>query len=746
MRKIISLNHHWKYAEEFEAQFLEPDYNDGAWEKVNIPHTTKEIPYNYFDEKEYQIISTYRKEFTVDRDNMGKRIFVDFGAVMAYAEIYLNGEFIGSHKGGYTPFSFDLTEHITFGEQNVLAVKVDSTERSDIPPFGYMIDYLCFGGIYREVNLRIVDPLHIKNIFAKPQNVLQENKEVETTVFLANLKNQAEEIKVKMSLSKDGTVLATMADTVEVQGKSEKKIDLNLEKLTNIGLWDVENPNLYDLTVQLQRGQEIFDSFTTRIGFREAIVKEDGFYLNGKKLMLRGLNRHQSFPYVGYAMPKRVQRKDADILKYELGLNLVRTSHYPQSTHFLDRCDEIGLLVFEEIPGWQHIGDEEWKEVTKEDVKEMIERDWNHPSIFLWGVRINESEDDDTFYEETNRIARELDPTRQTGGVRFIENSKFLEDVYTMNDFIHSGGDEVLRDQKKVTGLDNYVPYMVCEFNGHMYPTKRFDQEERLIEHALRHLRVHNAAALDPNISAAIGWCAFDYNTHFDFGAGDRICYHGVMDMFRIPKMAAHFYSSQRDPEEKAVLEPATLWARGERSIGGVLPLVIFTNCDEVEVIVAGELVGKFTPAKESYPGVKHPPVIIEEIPSTGAWGSSWYSAEFVGYLDGKQVVSREFVKNPVPTKLLAMSDDHQIDADGIDATRIIFKLVDQAGNLLPYSNEPISIEVEGEGNLIGPDLTGLIGGCIGAWVRSSEQSGKIKVTAKTTSLTSEPIVIETTK
>lgn len=746
MRKIISLNHHWKYAEEFKTQFLEPSYGDDSWQKVNIPHTIKELPYNYFDEKDYQLVSTYRKEFTIQSEDQGKNIFVDFGAVMTYAEVYLNGQYIGSHKGGYTPFSFDLTDHIIFDEKNLLAVKVDSTERSDIPPFGYMIDYLCFGGIYREVNLRVVDPIYIKNIFAKPQNVLEENKQVETTIFLANTGNQNGEINIQVSLSKDGVALATVRENVNVQEESEKVIDLYLKELADIKLWNINNPNLYDLTVQLQKGEDAFDSFTTRIGFREAIVKKEGFYLNGEKLMLRGLNRHQSYPYVGYAMPERVQRKDADILKYELGLNMVRTSHYPQSTHFLDRCDEIGLLVFEEIPGWQHIGDEEWKRVAKEDVKEMIERDWNHPSIFLWGVRINESPDDDDFYTETNRIARELDPTRQTGGVRFIENSKFLEDVYTMNDFIHSGGKEVLRDQKTVTGLDENVPYMVCEFNGHMYPTKRFDQEERLVEHALRHLRVHNAAALDPNISAAIGWCAFDYNTHFDFGSGDRICYHGVMDMFRIPKMAASFYSSQLDPKEKVVLEPATLWARGERSIGGVLPLVIFTNCDEVEVIVAGELVGKFAPAKETYPGIKHPPVIIEEIPSTGAWGSSWYSAKFIGYLDGKQVASKQFAKNPVPTEILAQADDHQIDADGIDATRIVFKLVDQAGNLLPYSNEPIQIDVEGEGELIGPTLTSLIGGCIGAWVKSSEEAGQIKVTAKTTSLTSKSVIINTVR
>ena len=746
MREIKALNHQWRFREEFKEEFVDPKFNDQAWTRVNLPHANKEVAYNYFDEREYQFVSTYRQIFTLPARIQGKRVFVDFAGVMTYAEVFLNGQFVGSHRGGYTPFSCELTSQIKLEEENVLVVKVDSTERADIPPFGHVIDYLCFGGIYREVNLRIVDPFYIKNVFAKPQDVLEEKKQVETTVFLANTGKKEETVIVAVQLEKAGQIVTTSSTEVTLSAGEEGSVDVYLKDLEDIALWDLDHPELYDVTVTLRRDNVAVDRFSTRIGFREAVVKPDGFFLNGKRVMLRGLNRHQSFPYVGYAMPARVQRKDADILKYELGLNVVRTSHYPQSPHFLDRCDEIGLLVFEEIPGWQYIGDKQWQKVAQDDVKEMIERDWNHPSIFLWGVRINESWDDRDFYLETNGIARELDPTRQTGGVRCSERSLFLEDVYTMNDFIHSGGEVVLRDQRQVTGLDEYVPYMVCEFNGHMYPTKRFDQEERLIEHALRHLRVQNAAGLDPHISAAIGWCAFDYNTHFDFGSGDRICYHGVMDMFRIPKLAAAVYASQMDPKKKPVLEPATLWTRGDRSGGAVLPIVIFTNCDEVEVVVANESVGKFYPERETYPGVDYPPVIIRDIPYTGVWGSAWHNVEFVGYLAGKKVASKRFAKDPVPTKLLATPDDQTIRADGIDATRIVFKLVDQVGNPLPYSNAALEIKVEGAGELIGPSLTGLIGGCLATWVKSNGEEGEIKITARTNSLKADPVVIKTTR
>ena len=305
-----------------------------------------------------------------------------------------------------------------------------------------------------------------------------------------------------------------------------------------------------------------------------------------------GLDRHQSFPYSGYGLGRAAQEKDAEILKHELRVNIVRTSHYPQSPWFLDHCDRIGLLVLEEIPGWQHIGGAKWKAESVENVRRMVTRDWNHPSIITWGVRINESRDDHDFYAATNAMAHSLDTTRPTCGVRNFPESEFLEDIYTMNDFIDGDYKELggnrpkvpLRTPREVTGLDRDVPYLVTEFGGHTYPTKTYDQEQRQAQHVTRYLDVINAAYGNDNIAGSIGWCAFDYNTHMDFGSGDRICHHGVMDMFREPKFASYVYTSQSDPNAGAVLEPVTFWARGERNVGGVLPLIILTNCDEVRI------------------------------------------------------------------------------------------------------------------------------------------------------------------
>ena len=226
----------------------------------------------------------------------------------------------------------------------------------------------------------------------------------------------------------------------------------------------------------------------------------------------------------------------------------VRTSHYPQSHHFIDECDRRGLLVFTEIPGWQHIGGEDWKAQAVENTREMVQQYRNHPSIILWGVRINESRDDDELYRLTNGVAHELDPSRPTSGVRDRVKSSFLEDVYAYNDFSHKGDNAGCLKKKKSTP-DRKKGQLISEFNGHMFPTKSFDCEDHTTEHMLRHARVMNAYYKEKDIAGGFGWCMFDYNTHQDFGSGDRICYHGVTDMFRNKKPAGELYFAQQEAE-----------------------------------------------------------------------------------------------------------------------------------------------------------------------------------------------------
>ena len=427
-------------------------------------------------------------------------------------------------------------------------------------------------------------------------------------------------------------------------------------------------------------------------------------------------------------MPARVQRRDALVLRRDLHCNLVRTSHYPQSPDFLDACDELGLLVLEEIPGWQHIGDKAWQDIAVRNVGEMIRRDWNHPSIVLWGVRINESGDNHDFYTRTNALAHSLDDARQTGGIRYNPASELLEDVFTMNDFGFP-----LR-------APNHPLYLNTEFNGHMFSTKRFDNIERVAEHVIRHARVHNQLAGDDRYAGGIAWCAFDYNTHKNFGSGDHICYHGVSDIFRIPKPAAYFYQSQCEPEEEIVLQPGFFWSSGDKSAaGGTGTVPILSNCESIKVYYAGTFKKEFQPDKQNFPNLKHPPFMmnIGPIPL-----NPWGDLKLEGYIGGKLVKTVTLSGEGRDAALQVLPDDAELSGDGRDATRVVLMVTDEYGNVKPFATGAISLTVTGPGEIVGENPFALAGGAGAVWVKAKEAAGTIKLTARHPYLGSKTVEI----
>ena len=416
---MLSLCNNWEFVKEWFDGFAT---GEGAGETVRLPHTVQEIPQHYADHNAYQGICGYRRKLELGEELKNKKLFVQFDGAAHIATVYLNGTEVAHHRSGYTAFRADITEAAVLGGENWLSVKLDTTENPEVPPFGFVIDYLTYGGLYREAWLDVRSRSYIEDLYI-------------TTPTLSTLK-----IKPTIHNPEGAIVLVELLDGEEML---VRKAYTAGGVITIDGLyvkpWDNEHPNLYTCRVSLLKIGRVLDVQEHKVGFRTVEFKADGFYLNGKKTFLRGLNRHQCWPYVGYAATESLQREDARILKEELGCVAVRTSHYPQSHYFIDECDRLGLLVFTEIPGWQHIGGEEWKNQAVINTREMVLQYRNHPSIVVWGVRINESKDDDELYKRTNAIARELDPGRPTSGVRYIEQSNLLEDVYSYNDFSHTG-------------------------------------------------------------------------------------------------------------------------------------------------------------------------------------------------------------------------------------------------------------------------------------------------------------------
>jgi beta-galactosidase len=727
-RMILPINRNWRYSKTVVEAGHAHDFDDSAFERVCIPHTNVRLPWHSFDDKSYEFASMYRRRFKLPPEAAGKHVFVDFEGAMTASTVWINGARLGEYKGGYTPFSFDLTPHIHFSGENVLVVDLDSTERPDIPPFGYQIDYLTFGGVYREVSLRIVPGTFIENIFAKPTDVLSGHPGVDVDCYLQHSEPLHEPLSLEVELRDGEHVLSLGATPVQPSEPSAEPVahSVRIETRDAIKLWDLTHPNLYTVHVWLKRGAQIADQDKRTIGFRHAEFTDHGFELNGKVIKLRGLDRHQTFPFVGQAMPGRPQRSDARILRHKLHCNIVRTSHYPQSRHFLDACDEMGLLVLEEIPGWQHIGDAAWQNISVDNVGRMIRRDWNHPSIVLWGVRINESRDNHDFYTRTNALAQKLDPTRQTGGIRYFQESEFLEDVFTMNDFGFP------------LKPPNHPRYLNTEFVGHTYPTKTIDQVERLTEHAMRHARIHDQLASNPQYAGGIGWCAFDYNTHSDFGSGDRICYHGVTDIFRESKPAAGFYKSQCDPEEEIVLEPAFHWARGDESIG-FTKAVVCSNCDHLKYYIADKLVAEADPNRAEFAHLRYPPFVAD----LGRVLDHWGDLRIEGYLNGKLAITKTLSGRGVDQKFVLVPDDTKLFADGADTTRVVLRVTDEFGAIRPFANDAIKFTLEGPAEIIGDNPFALIGGTGAIWIRAKEQAGTARLTATHPYLGKQTLQIE---
>lgn len=725
VRHVFPLNHNWLFREQNLPGATQSVFNDAGFKRVTIPHTNRLLPWHGFDDKDYEFVSVYRRHFRLSPEVAGHRGFVDFGGVITASTVWINGQKLGEYRGGYTPFSFELTPHLNWKGDNVLAIEVDSTERKDIPPFGGEIDYLTFGGVYRDVALRFVPNVFIENIFARATNVLSPTRSVDVRCYLDETRSSGASVKLKAELYDGARIIATQSQ--DFTPNHGPHYDLLLTNLGAIDLWSIDKPKLYQIKVSLSEAGRITDQYEARIGFREAHFTPEGFFLNGQHLKLRGLNRHQTFPFVGQAMPARVQRRDAWILRKDFHCNIVRTSHYPQSPHFLDACDEYGLLVLEEIPGWQHIGDAAWKDLAVDNVERMIRRDWNHPSIILWGVRINESQDDHDLYTRTNQLAHSLDDSRQTGGIRYKYDTELLEDVMTMNDF------------QIPLRAPNHPLYLNTEFIGHMYPTKRNDNIERITEHTMRHARVHNQLASDKRYAGGIGWCAFDYNTHANFCSGDRICYHGVADIFRIPKPAAGFYKSQCDPEEEIVLEPAFDWARGDRNESFSLAMIC-SNCEHLKIYIADRLVAEVEPDRENFGNLAHPP-FVANIRSglRGPWGD----LKIEGYIGGKKVIERKMSGRGADRQLLIEPDDRDLIGDGIDATRVVLKVTDEYGNVRPFSNAAITMNLQGPGEIVGDNPLALFGGVGAVWIKTKPGIGVIKLTATHQTLGSQTVAIE---
>jgi beta-galactosidase len=725
--RVYSWNQDWLFGA-FTDGAEEPGFDDSGLTPVTLPHTVTPLSWGDWDPARWQRVWIYRKHFTSPA-RRGWRMVAGFDGVMVNATVVLNGARIGTHTGGYLPWTAELTRHLSHG-YNVLAVIVDS-RWLPVPPDGspagaVSVDYLQPGGIYRDVTLSVVPEIFVSDVSARPDDVLTPGRSVNVEAVIDASPARRGAAGVRAELRDGSRVLAAASQALDIAGPGLTRASLRITGIGDVTLWSPQTPKLYTVAVTVEPPGGPPHTAQVRTGFRETAFTTEGFFLNGARLTLFGLNRHQLFPYLGLAAPARLQRRDAEILRQDLNCNMVRCSHYPQSPHFLDACDELGLMVWEEAPGWCYVSEAEaWQDIVVQNVTDMVVRDRNRPSVVVWGTRLNETASHPPLYERTRQVAAELDGSRQTTGAMSVYSTDgWAQDVFAFDDYQSLDGRALLKPP--MPGL----PYLVSEAVGTLDgpPTYRWiDSAAALSAQAMLHAEVHDITRSDPRYGGLLGWAGFDYAS---LNGGPERIWHtlktpGVVDIFRVPKPGAAFYQSQVDPAVRPVIRPVFFWDSGGPGPGAM----IATNCDRLEIYVGGAHHATAYPDTETFGSLAYPPAFADLTVD----GSGLPELRIDGYVGSSLAATARMSADSSADRLAMTADDESILADGTDATRVTFRAVDAYGNQRPRPGGQVSLSLAGPATLIGdnPFDFGTYGGVGGAFVRSEAgRAGLVTVTA----------------
>lgn len=748
----LSLDRAWRFGGRLTPAALQPGFDDSGFERVTLPHSVAPLSWHQWTPAAWQDQWVYRKHFAIPPQFRGLRLFLDFDRVMAAATPVLNGHALAQHVGGFLPFEYEIGNLLQRSEENLLSVAVDA-HWLNVPPSGSPkgpadIDYMLPGGISGSVTLRAVPQVFIRDVFARPVNVLDANRRLDVTCQIDSALPSRAPLRIEARLLGSGRIVARASQNLTME-KPNLDVLLTLSDLRRVNLWSTEAPFLYDLVVILWQNDNPLHCFTRRIGFRDARFEVDGFFLNGSRLRIFGLNRHELYPYAGFSSAPRLLRRDAEILRHRFNCNMVRCSHYPQSEAFLDACDQLGLMVWEEVPGWWYVGDQSWQNLLLRDVEGMVRRDRSRPSIVIWGVRVNESANTPSLYQRTREIAKSLDDSRPTSGTmtpwsRKTWKTEWHQDVFAYDDY-HSAPDGGVGIDPPLPG----VPYLVTETvgqctyggSGMHNQYRRAGDPELQQDQALYHAQAHNNAAAYPRCAGALAWCAFDYPSLLNSYEGIKC--PGVADIFRLPKIGASFYLCQVHPSVRPVIEPAFYWdlALGTPS-GSRARAAIFSNCDRLDVFVGSLRHASLHADRVSFPHLSYPPFFVgfEDPVPTGS------ELRIEGYVAGARVMSRSFSADRSEDRLWLEADDLALQADGVDTTRLAFGAVDRFGNPRSTMSGAVRLHLDGAGQIIGDNPFSLesAGGLGAVYVRTvAGETGTIRIAAEHPALGTASLEIE---
>lgn len=779
-RTVFNFNVGWRFHKGDFKGAENIGFNDSSWKIVSVPHGLELLPREASGSINYQGPAWYRKHFKLGKEFEGKKVNLYFEAIMGKSKIWVNGVLVKEQFGGYLPINIDITKYANLNGDNVVAVLTDNSDDPSYPPGKpqTQLDFCYFGGIYRDVwlvstnKIFITDAntsdkvagggvfVHFEDFSDKSVTVVVQteitneqasgNKYELNAVLLDKNNHQAGTASTKFAIKKDGFI--TVMQKIIV---------------TNPHMWHPDDPHLYNLVMTVKDKNQIVDGLRTRVGIRKIEFRgKNGFYLNNKPFgdKLMGTNRHQDYALVGNAVPNSKHWLDVKKLR-DAGTRIIRSAHYPQDPAFMDACDELGMFMIVPTPGWQFWNKApEFEQRVISDIRNMVRRDRNHPSVLLWEPILNETNYPDYFAQKAHLTVHEEYPFQgaYTACDLNAKGNQFFDVVYS-----HSfKGDMSFAND--TNWKQNYSKYQLDfskinksvftrEWGDNVDDWTAHNSNSRVVrgwgEHAQLVQAIHYASPSylassfetmyrnpDQFVGGAL-WHSFDHNR----GYHPDPFYGGIMDNFRQPKYSYYLFMSQRDPDIK--LENADsgpmIYIANELSPFSENDVYVFTNCEEVRLIVMGKdtLVQKVDKVNSK---MRHPMVVFKNAFNFATLkskvrrkGTDPIGIVAEGLINGKVVARVNRMPAMRPTKIQLTLDypQHPLVADGSDFVTVIASVTDDANVVKRLTEYTIRFEIEGQGQIIGNEAIGanpekVEWGTAPILVRSTCKPGKIKIKA----------------
>ncbi len=791
-RTVYSMNPAWRMYKGSLKGAEQPGFNDKEWNLVSLPNGIEYVPTEASGCVNYQGEVWYRKHFTPEVSWKGKQLFLHFEAIMGKSKVWINGTLVNEHFGGFLPVIANVTEYIKYGEDNVIAVWADNSNDPSYPPGKPQdqLDFTYFGGIYRDCwmivhnNVFITDPNYENEtagggLFVSFGQISEKLAEVRLDAHIRNLSDKSFSGKVAYQLfDKDNRLVCQADKSFSVSKGKARKTSLTLT-VENPELWEPDSPYLYQLHVLIKdKSGQTVDGYRRRIGIRSIEFKgKDGFWLNGKPYPypLIGANRHQDFAVIGNALSNSLHWRDAKKLR-DAGLRVIRNAHYPQDPAFMDACDELGLFVIVNTPGWQFWNNEPvFAQRVYSDIRNMVRRDRNHPSVWMWEPILNETWYPEDFAKNVVDILHEEYPYPYCyAGCDVTAKGHEYFPIHFTHPLNGAGG------AFNTATMDPKISYFtrewgdnVDDWNSHNSPSRvnrAWGEVPMLIQaqgYAKTDYKYTCYDALYRNTRQHMGgclWHSFDHQR----GYHPDPFYGGIMDAFRQPKLSYYMFCSQRPAEtnDKLIAENGPMvFIANAMTPFSPKDVTVYSNCDEVRLTYCKDgkqLVYKKEKTNEGMPS----PVITfkdvwdvmydKQLARARKHADSYLLAE--GLVDGKVVATHKIMpaRRPSQIKLWADNEGMQTTADGSDLITVVAAITDDNGNIKRLNNCHIKFEIEGPGELVASEETftnprAVQWGTSPILVRAKAQEGTIKIKASVVpsgihTPVSAELVIPTTK